>query len=419
MNILKTIWSKGAIHIFIGSFLTKLVSFFGSIVLVRVVSKQDYGILGYLENIYGYVLFLAGMGMTNSIFRYVVLGKDISEKNSYFRYTCNYAFIWNLFLIIIISFINNIYPHPTSFQNYTWMLNILLITLPFYYLTDNVLANERANFQNQRFAFFSFIISASIILSKVLFGAYLGIKGVLIGQCAIYILFAFFLMHSTINHNYPNLVPYKLNKSDKIRVNNYAIQYMITNGLWSLFMLNDTFLLGRFSGPEVIAEYKVAYVIPGAVNLVSASIGIFVAPYFVKNENNIGWIKKSFKKVYVLNAGFVGVICFLISVLANVIVSILYGDQYLNAVTVMRILLIASFFNCGLRYTTANILAAMGKVKYNMICSIFGIAFQLIINMHMIPKYGAIGLAVTSCIVYLCMAIYLLLVFGLGYYKKK
>ena len=419
MNILKTIWEKGAIHIFTGSFLTKLVSFFGSIVLVRVISKQDYGILGYLENIYGYVLFFAGMGMTNSILRYVVLGKDANEKNNYFSYIYKFAFVWNLILVSIVFFINIIYPHPEAYQEYIWMLNILLVTLPFYYLTDNALANERATFQNQRFAFFSFIISASIILGKVLFGVYFSIKGVLIGQCVVYIIFAVFLMHSTIERNYKNSVPQRLNKSDKIRVNNYAIQYMITNGLWSLFMLNDTFLLGRFSGPEVLAEYKVAYVIPGAVNLISSSIGIFVAPYFVKNENNIGWIRKNFRKVYAINAAFVGAICFLISVLANIVVSILYGNQYLSAVAVMRILLLAAFFNCGLRYTTANILAAMGKVKYNMICSIFGIAIQLGINIYMVPKYGATGVAITSCIVYLCMAIYLFLVFVVEYYKKN
>lgn len=74
------IWKKGLIHILTGTFLTKLVSFFGAIFLVRVLSKEDYGILGYLENIYSYVFILAGMGMSNAILRYVVLGK-INKKN--------------------------------------------------------------------------------------------------------------------------------------------------------------------------------------------------------------------------------------------------------------------------------------------------------------------------------------------------
>ena len=184
-------------------------------------------------------------------------------------------------------------------------------------------------------------------------------------------------------------------------------------------MLNDTFLLARYSGPEVIADYKVAYVIPGAVNLVSTSIGIFVAPYFVKNEKNNKWIRNNFKKVYFLNAVFVGGLCLGIGILANFVVWILYGDQYLSVVPVMHILLIAAFFNCGLRYTTANILAAMGKVKYNMFCSAFGIVAQLSVNIYMISRFGAMGVALTSCIVYFCMAAYLLFVFLNKYYREK
>ena len=48
-EMLKKIWNKGLPHIFAGSFLTKCISFFGSIVLVRALSKSDYGVLSYLS----------------------------------------------------------------------------------------------------------------------------------------------------------------------------------------------------------------------------------------------------------------------------------------------------------------------------------------------------------------------------------
>ena len=89
----------------------------------------------------------------------------------------------------------------------------------------------------------------------------------------------------------------------------------------------------------------------------------------------------------------------------------IYGENYLNIITLMRILLVASFFNCGLRYTTANILAAMGQVKYNMFVSLFGMIAQVFINIMIIPLYGVIGLAITSCIVYAGMALVLFYLF--------
>ena len=100
-----------------------------------------------------------------------------------------------------------------------------------------------------------------------------------------------------------------------------------------------------------------------------------------------------------------------IALLAQPVVRILYGVQYLSVVPVMRILLLAAFFNCGLRYTTANILAAMGQVKYNMIISAIGMVLQIIINIIIVPHYASVGIAVTSCIVYLFMAVSLMIVF--------
>ena len=84
----------------------------------------------------------------------------------------------------------------------------------------------------------------------------------------------------------------------------------------------------------------------------------------------------------------------------------------------MIMLLLASFFNCGLRYTSANILAALGRVKYNMIISCIGIVVQIGINLVVIPVYGPVGVAITSCIVYSFMAVCLLMIFYKKYYKN-
>ena len=68
---------RGALHIFLGNFVTKFVAFFGSIFIVRLLSKADYGTLGYMENLFHYVYLFAGLGLTNALFRYVILADNI------------------------------------------------------------------------------------------------------------------------------------------------------------------------------------------------------------------------------------------------------------------------------------------------------------------------------------------------------
>ena len=416
-RMLTILWEKGLFHIMAGTFMTKMVAFFGSIFLVRVLSKQEYGILSYLENIYSYVFVVAGMGVSNAILRYVVLGETLSEKYSYFSYACKRGLIWNCVLIICVVAGSHFFPHPDVYSSSAYLLNVLIFAMPFQYIIDNVLCNERAMFSNQRYAVYSLFFTFSIIMTKVLSGKLGGVVGVVYSQTILYVILAALFYFLTLKRYYIGIKRNKVEHSLKREINWYSIQYMVTNGLWAIFMLNDTFLLGRFgSGPEIIADYKVAYAIPGSVSLLSTAIGIFITPHFVKNEKNIEWIRKNYLLSYISTAVFVGTLCLGLSILAKPIIRILYGEQYLNNIKIMRILLLASFFNCGLRYTTANILAAMGKVKYNMVVSLTGILLQLSINIKIIPLFGAEGIAITSCIVYAIMALFLFFVFIRHYY---
>ena len=77
-NALKILLSKGALHIVAGTFLTKFVSFFASVFLVRCLSKSDYGILGYYENFTGYFFLAVGLGLHIGLLRYLVLAESPS-----------------------------------------------------------------------------------------------------------------------------------------------------------------------------------------------------------------------------------------------------------------------------------------------------------------------------------------------------
>ena len=416
---IKAVFQKGLVHILTGSFMTKLVSMFGSIFLVRVLSKEEYGVLGYLDNIYGYILVLAGMGMANVILRYVVLGKTPEKKYGYFRYALRSAWLWNIPLLGVAAVFFYFYPHKEEYHNYTWLLNIMFLMLPLQNTTELLLCNDRAMFANHRYAFFSLLLSASVIVAKVVAGSLAGIQAVVFSQLITYGILAvilFMFSHKRYYHGLQSELP---NRQERSGINKYALQYMVTNGLWTVFMLNDTFLLGRFCEPSVLADYRVAYTIPGCVNIISSAIGVFLAPYFVQNENNLPWVRRHFKLAYGASAAAIGLVCVAIAVLAKPVVWFLYGEQYLNVVPIMRLLLMAAFLNCGLRYTTANLLAAMGQVKYNMGVSILGMALQVGINIFVVPRYGSMGIALTSCVVYLIMAILLLAVFIGKYFVRQ
>ncbi len=408
--------NKGAAYIFFGSFFTKFVAFFGSIFIIRILSKEQYGILGYMENIYSYAYLIAGLGLSNAMLRFVILGKDINEKYSYYKYVIIKGSFINIVIVTIFIMLNHIYPHPLEYIDYKYFIDLLVITLIPQYLIDANLLNERALFANKRFALISFLVSVSLIVFRI-YGAYIyKIEGVIYSRLFVNIFFGILLTYMCYQYNYKNVAAIKLTNSDTKRINNYSFQYMITNSLWAFFMLNDTFLIGLMcSDPSILADYKVAYVLPGNVSLISGAIGTFICPYFVKHEHDKRWIKKNFYYVYITTAVCVGILCLLLAIFAHKIILFMYGSQYENTVYLMRILLIAAFFNCGLRFTVANILAAMGQIKYNMYISIIGVLIQIILDILLIPYYGAIGVGLASIGIYASMALFLFVIFRKKY----
>lgn len=413
---------KGAFHILMGGFLNKFVSLFGSIIIVRLLTKQEYGILSYIENLYSYAFVIAGMGLSNSILRYVVLSKEIDEKKSYFHYALKNGFIFNIGLVLIASIISLLYPHGESFEIAKFLLIIMLLELPFQDIVNDELFFERAMFSNERYSYFSIITTILLLIGRIIGAILFGIKGIVILQVILYILISFILFKS-INKKYfkqtNNNVSISTEKAKEINI--YSLQYMITNGFWTIFMLNDVFLIGLFcQDPIVLAEYKVAYVLPGCMSILSGAIGTFVSPYFVQNENNLSWIKANFWRVFVATIFIIGFVSLGIAVLAKYIIMIIYGKEYLNVIPLMYLLLISSFINCGLRFTTANLLAAMGQIKYNMFVSLIGIIFQIVLNIVFIPKFQAYGAAFTSIIVYFIMSLILFIIFSKKYslFKK-
>lgn len=406
------LWDKGAFHIMLGNFATKFVTFFGAVFLSRALSKTDLGILAYMENLCGYAYVFLGFGMSNSILRYGVLSKTIEEKKAFLKYSLERGLIFDIILVVIVICANMFYPHKAGFSIAGSLIPILIFALPFQDIINQILMNERSMFNNKRFALFSLFSAFFIIVARVLGAIADDLTGVVIGIALVNLLLAILMGVSSHNKHFrgvPNVnIPKELKKESAI----YAAQYMITNGLWGIFMLMDVFLLGQLLGnPDIVADYKIAYSFPVNMAIFSSAIGVFVAPYFVKHEDDIQWIRKSYKETILVT--FVIMLCVSLGlfVLAKPLIW-LYGKQYLNVVPLMRVLIISCFIDTAFRSTTANILAAIGKIKYNMIISFIGFGCQILLNLFMIPRFDAYGVAYTAIIVQSCMALCVFIAFN-------
>lgn len=413
---LANLWKKGAFYIIVGNFATKFVTFFGSIVLAKhLLSKSDYGLLGYIENLYSFPAVFAGLGLSLSLLRYSILSDKMGKKYAYYKFAVKWSFLFNVILVIIM-YVFNVFYKRSGFENANSLLFILILGLPFYQLTNDSLMNERALFNNRNYAGFSFISATLIVIGKVI-GAYSAeITGVILSVLFVNIFTGIFLLLFEKRKYFANVDLIPLTRDEKGIAVKYGVQYMITNSLWAMFMLVDVFMIGRILQDKLLlADYKVAYVFPGNIAIISAAIAIFVTPYFVKNENDNAWIKRNYKKIFSVNALVIGIIALILYAVTPIIIKVCYGSQYMNVVSLMRLLLIPCFINCGLRVITANALSAMGEVRYNLGISFVGLVLEIVLDLLLIPNYGLIGVVIAASITYSIMTILLFIIFNKKY----
>lgn len=416
----RNLYAKGAWHITVGTFITKFVGFFGSIFIVRILSKDDYGVLSYVENLFSYALLLAGLGLSFAMLRYEVLAERIEEKKAYHDYIVKKSLLIDIVIVCIVLLLNYLVEYPEEFASAKEWLPIVIIILPLQDLYTNEIYVIRGFFKNKLYAYISLITSVLLIVMRIIGARQSGIAGAIWSRVILYILYG------VVGAVYIKIVFFRktqgsvIDQKTKREIDIYALQYMFTNGLWALLMLNDTFMLGQLTNSSAtVAEYKVAYVLPGNISIFATAIGVFVSPYFTKYETDNSWIRKNFKRVFCVSVGIMGIVVALIAVLSRPLILFMYGEDYVNTVGLMRVLLIASFFNSGIRFTVANIFASMGKIKYNLAVSGLGIILLVILDYLTIPKYGAYGVAVADCIVYGLMGIVLFLLFIRNYYIKN
>lgn len=407
----KNLIKNGAGHVILGSFITKFITFFGSIFIVRFLTKSEYGVLSYYENILGYFCIFSGMGMASGILRYLILAETIEEKKGCYSMALKRGNTWNIALCVICTAFCFFYKHPDSFQGYPEVYVCLAICIPLIYTCNMSLGSYRSLFDYKRYAYLAIITAFLLVAARVAGAAIGGLNYSVYGRLVAEIACVTICVITINNYHFKGIRQKKPQKEFSKAFTGYSLQMMLTDGLWAVFMLNDIFLLGQITGDDVmVADYKIAYVIPANISIIASSICIFTAPYFTKKdkEGDKKWISAKLKESLFVTMAAIGIIAIICFLLGKQLITLLFGTQYVTAVPIMNALLIASFFNNGIRTVIANFLSAIGEQKKNLIVAGIGVIFQVILDIVLIRQLGVIGVAISSISVYLIMSLVLL-----------
>lgn len=400
MHKLKKLLEEGFGKIFSANLVNKIVQFGTLMVMTRVLGKSAYGEFSYAQNQLSLILLLEGLGAVTGILQYCSHENKKENVIKFFKFGLKLGFSVNIILSLIVIVYANIgsIPIENSGKILKLMFGVPLLTVLF----NSIQMYLRATFHNSEFSKISMVNSLLYFMANIILGYFYGVYGIVIGIYLSYII-SIILGIYYIKQDFKDIINIsELNRHEKVNFIKYSLTTSVTNAISQLLYLIDTYLVGMIIKNEVIvAGYKVSTLIPFNLTFIPMSVMVFYYPYFAKNKDNFTWLRNKIKTISRYLFYINGSISIFMLVFSKYIVTIVFGNEYIETVPVFRILIIGFFISGTLRIPYGNILASMGKVKANLYNSLISGISNIVLDIYLIKRHGMIGAAIATLIVFI------------------
>lgn len=390
---LKWLYDAGMLHILSSSFFNKACTFVGNVFVVRILTKAEYGTFGYADSIMAFIINFAGLGMTSGVLQFCSEQRDEREKLAYAKFGLNFGVLSSFVLSVGCL----VYGAFGSFSIHGSKLVFMVYSFypVTYFLFSYYSVVFRYRKENKKYAFLTNINAVIYAVVEIIASYFVNEFGMVVA------LYLSTIIASMVGMRYmkKNMNPgeSRLNREQKLGIIRYSSYSFLSYAMTNLLLVLDIFLIGTLiADPATLAVYKIAVTIPLTMMIVPNSIVVFVYPYFAEHQKEYNWLKANFKKLI----GNSIMVNFLISgslvIFAPFIISTIWGQAYMDAVTPFRILSLNYFVQGTFRFTTINIMNALNRVEVVLIANIAAVVIDLGLDLWLIPRYGMIGAAVAT-----------------------
>ncbi len=394
---LSAFFTTGFFHVFGSSVINKIIAFLSGAILVRILSKSEYGVFTYAWNIYSIIVLFNGMGVESGVLQ---LASEHSGETNYLKKCSNYGTrfglkfncILTVFLLCIGLF------SPLKIEGGRVLLCSLCLLPSSTFIFNMMIIYLRSQKKNKEYAILSVVNTLLVFVFSAGFAFIIREMGLVLGHYFASVV-SCFLGFIAFRIGLINRVDSDI-KSDKGILLRIAFISMINNGLSQLLYLLDVFVLGIVDPQEtILASYKVATMIPTALTFIPASLVIYVYPYFAEHKNDGKWALKRYKQILIGLGSFNLILSSLLFILAPYIIRIIFGEQYLDSVPVFRLLAVNYFISGTFRTVSGNLLVTQRKLKFNLFVAVISSFTNIVADYFFIQWWGSMGAALATLLV--------------------
>lgn len=393
----------GLFYIFGSSVISQVGGLLSSFLVIRHLSKAEYG--GYVSanNLYSYVAIFVGLGMGSAILQFCSEHVPDQRKHAIYYYGFLKGSIFNVFLIPTIWLLA-LFKQQTGGAVSAYYLKLMCgIPLASFSNTfaQTVLRIQR---RNMVYAYVNIIYTLFTVFGNVFFTRLWGVLGLIVSTYVSNIIaggIGFFELQRTRFISLVFFQPQYLPSDSKRVITKYAALCALTNFTSTILVLLDVTCLDiTLSSPDILADYKVAASLPSACMFIPSCLITYFYPYMVERfssgKDDFKIYFRHLTKMFVLVnlVVFIGLMTF-----ASFLITLLFGEKYVNVIPIFRLLCLNYFISASFHKLLGNLIAVVKAVHVNLIHTALAGGLNIILDLILIQYFGSIGAAIaTVCI---------------------
>lgn len=399
---------RGSSLLLAGRLLSLCVSFGVQILIVRYLTKSDFGAFAYALSIVALVQSVITFGLDRAITRFIPI---YDERREYDKVFGTLTMVAGTILTLGIAAIGLVFGLKGLISgslvddDRTVALVLILIFLAPIQAIDSLQTGMFAVFSKPRAIFFrKYVIAPSFRLAIVLivvFGGksvvWLAGGSVVAGALgvALYsvLLYREIKRQGLLQHFHPRTITMPARE-----VFTFTIPLLSSDLLYTTMNTSDAMLLGHFGGPTDVGAFRVIGPAAHMNQIVLSSFSLLFMPaaarLFARGD------RKGINEMYWGTAIWTAVVSFPIFALtfslAESVTVFLYGTQYEDSAIYLSLLSFGYFFQAALGFNGLT-LKVFGLLRYIFTINIIAMLANLALNLVLIPRYGPLGAGIGTC----------------------
>ena len=367
-------------------------------------SKSEYGTAELISQTANLLLPLLAVGMVDAIFRFAIDSEGAEGREKVF---CVSTYMIAMGSIVALALIP-LLELTGFFTGYSWLIPLYVIASNFHCSAAHFL---RGSGKTKLFSLQGIICTALTIALNLIFllALDMGITGYVLSIVISDALMTLFLY--TKEKLFKYLRPSNFDKILLKKMIKYSLPMIPTTIFWWITNVSDRYMIvgiiGGQVGQDLNGLYTAAFKVPTLLILVS---GIFSEAwqYSAVTDGSDEDRQNFFSKVF---DSFQSIVFFAAScliLLSKFFSKALFADSYYEAWKYMPVLVAATVFSSLVTFMS-SVYVKHKKSVNSFITAMIGAISNVILNLLLIPKYGAQGAAIAtlSCyiIVYIIRAV--------------